>query len=115
MASTSQAEAQDPFSRPFHMEAVNPENLQLDDSLASIPIDYTLDKLRQLGPRMLEATSRCAFDMPSPEAHCALPSTLRLSFPQNIGQELKPTHVLACSGFDKPSITLLQPVFGLVS
>lgn len=115
MASTSESEL-DPFARPAHLAPVRLADLDLDSGLASVPVDYTLKKLDDLGPSMLEASAKCSIDVPPPSAPPSQqrPSFLRLSLPAHFNQSLRPTHVLAVSGFDNPSYTLLQPVFGLV-
>lgn len=115
MASTSQHETPDPFARPLDLLPVQLSDLVLDSSVASVPIECSIDRLDNLGPQMLKTTAKCNIDLPQVDVDSPKPQTMRLSLPKYLNQSLKPTHMLAVSGFDNPHLTLAQPVFGLVS
>lgn len=106
--------ANDPFAKPIDVRPVQISDLSLEGDLSSVPLDYILSKLLSLGPKMLEASANASVKVPSSQDD-PRPSRLGISLPSHVNPSLKPTQVIAVTGHDKPSLTLLQPVFGLVS
>jgi len=79
---------------------------------SNVPLSYTMEKMRSLGPCLLNSSSRSKIILPD-DTRCSLPNRLRIDSSSLEKGDIRPSHVLAIHG-QKDAKTILLPIHDLV-